>query len=256
MREAIDKLIDRVKSPRFNDDNYYDAINQAITMMVDDRVENIKKQKKYSFQSTQRLRDELYTLVVPTAAFAPTGITLAFPNDYLYLLAINNVINGTRGICRPTTFNEKELVKRNPFKWPTDEKSYYIENSAGWEFIIATGATFSSCELDYMKKPNVVSIGNENDKINAGAAVLTVGQVYMVYDEAVHNSVTYYEGDTFTAANAVLDSGTVILNSLITSSDMPEKLHEEICRGAGAIMNGTVEDWRKQQSLKLDNQES
>lgn len=256
LREAVDKLIDRVKSPRFNDANYYTAINRAIDFIVKDRVENIKKKKNYSVQSSQRLRDELYTLVVPTFAPIPSGISIAFPSDYLYLLSLGISVDGTGSICRPVTYNERDLLKRNPFRKPKTNKTYYIEDSAGWNIMIPSGSVITAIALDYMKKPNTVTIGSEDDKIEAGTGVLINATIYMVYDEAVHAGATYYEGETFTSSNINLTSGTVILNSLITNTDMPVQLHEEIITLSAAIMNGTVEDWQKQQSLKIDNSES
>lgn len=256
MREAVDKLIDRVKSPRFNDANYYTAINRAIDFIVKDRVENIKKKKNYSFQSSQRLRDELYTLVMPTFSPIPTGNTIAFPADYKYLLAMGISVDNIETICRPITLNEKALMKRNPFKRPTTNKTYYTEDSSGWQIFIPSGGTITSIDLDYLKLPNVVTIGQENDKIASGVGVLTNATDYIVYEEAVHAGVTYYEGEVFTSSNTNLTSGIVILRATVIDSDMPESLHEEIITGAAAIMNGTVEDWQKQQSLKIDNQES
>ncbi len=256
MREAIDKLIDRTKSPRFNDNNYYEAINQSIKLILNDRVENIKKHKRYSVQSSQRLRNELYTLVPPTVTITPTGNVVAFPPDYFYLLAMQNTVNGDTNVCWPTDFNESGLLERNPFKRPKSYKTYYQENNAGWVISLPLNATFSASLVDYIKLPKTVYIGTDSNKIFAGAGVLTTTSVYIVYDEVVHNGVTYYEGQTFTAANTNLTSGTVILNSIIVNCDLPIILHDEIIRGAGAIMNGTVEDWQKEMDLKNQNKES
>ena len=63
LRERIDELIDRTKSARFTDKQYYNAINGAITKIVKDRIAPIRVPRKYSVQSAQRVRDELYTLI-------------------------------------------------------------------------------------------------------------------------------------------------------------------------------------------------
>lgn len=255
MREAIDKLIDRVKSPRFNDNNYFTAINRATDLIVKDRVENIKKKKNYSVQSSQRLRDELYTLVVPPSSMVPTT-NITYPSDYYYLLSISASIDGIEAIVRPTTYNERDLLKRNPFKRPKTNKIYYLENATSIDLLIPSGSAVTALAMDYLKTPDVVSIGTETDKINPGAAVLVISSTYTVYDEAVHNGVTYYEGQSFLAVTTALTSGIVILTASIVDSNMPSQLHEDIIGGAAAIMNGTVEDWQKQQSLKIENSES
>ncbi len=253
MREAIDKLIDRVKSPRFTDNRYYEAINQAIKIILDDRVEPLKVKKDYSVQSTTRLRNELKTLIPPTVTGTIVGNLVSFPADYYYLLAMRNTVNGIKADCKPTTYNEVGTLSRNPFKRPVSDETYYNENNAGWKIELPANASFTVCELDYIKKPAIVSIGNENNKID-DSGVLAIASNYTVYDEAVHNGTTYYEGSTFVASTPVLTSGTVILTSLITNSDMPEYLHEEIIRLAGHIMEDTVENYNKGQVLLNDNQ--
>ncbi len=253
MREAIDKLIDRVKSPRFSDNRYYEAINQAQKLILDDRIEPLKSKKDYSVQSTQRLRNELASLVPPTVNGTIVGNLVQFPVDYYYLLSMSNTVNGVKNACRPTTYNESGTLQRNPFKRPSSSQTYFNENNTGWKIELPASAVFSLCELDYIKKPFIVSIGKESDKIISGST-LSIGLVYMVYDESVHNGITYYEGQTFTAATPILTSGTVILNSLIVNSDMPDYLHEEIVRLAGSIMEGTVENYGKQKVLLYNNE--
>ena len=255
MREAIDKLIDRVKSHSFPDNRYYEAINQAQKIIIDDRVEPLKVKKDYSVQSTERLRNELRSLVRPTVTATIISDTVSYPTDFYYLLLMQNTVNGVKAACKPLTYNEKGVLLRNPFKRPVSDETYYNENNSSWRISLPVGAAFTLCELDYIKKPAVVSIGNENNKIE-DTGTLVIGSSYTVYDEAEHNGNTYYEGSSFVAANPVLTSGTVILTSLITDSDMPEYLHEEITRLAAAIMEGTVENYNKKQVLLSDNQSS
>lgn len=254
MRVAIDSLIDRVKSPRFTDKRYYEAINQSIKKILDDRTENIKQPKKYSVQSSERLRNELYSLIVNVAPVA--GVAVAFPVDYYYLLELVVTCNGETNVCRALSYNEDGLIERNPFKKARAYKTYFNETSSGWIIKVPTGGVISAIDLSYLKTPNIVSIGQENNKISTGANVLTLGSTYYVYDEAVHNTTTYYEGQTFVAVNTALNSGTVINSANIVNSDMPETLQDEIERLAAAILDGTVQDYVSKQDLKVDNAES
>jgi hypothetical protein len=255
MREAIDKLLDRVKSPRFIDDTYYYAINQATKMILDDRTENIKRNRDYSVQTTQRLRNELSTLVPPTFNATIVGNIVRFPSDYYYLLLMQNTVDGFKEACRPITFNEKGLIRRNPFKTPLSDETYFTENNQGWFIELPVNSVFTKCEIDYLKMPNTVTIGKEIDKI-LSTQPLTIGLSYMVYEQAIHNNTTYYEGQIFTAANTVLTSGIVILNTKIINSDMPGHLHDEIIRMSAAIMNGTIENYDKQGDLIAKNEMS
>ncbi len=47
----LDFYVDRVKSARYDNTDRGEAINIAIAKIVDDRYDNFKKRKKYSFYS-------------------------------------------------------------------------------------------------------------------------------------------------------------------------------------------------------------
>jgi len=256
MIEGIAFLNDRESSSRFLDEAYMKAINSAITRILEDRLDNIKMPKRYSFESVQRVRDELYTLVVPTLSITPIGNTLAYPANYNYFLKLDCTIDGVTSYARPTSFNELGPLLENPWKAPSNTKPYYEQNLMG--FVVYRGATgsFTAGLLDYIKNPDVVSVGNESDKISAGASALTIGVVYMAYEDSVHNGVTYVSGSTFTAVSAVLTSGMVIPNSVIVNCNLPEKIHQEVMRTASQIMQGSIEDFAKKQDLKTDNAEA
>lgn len=254
MRLKIDELNDRVKSPRFVDNKYYSAINQAIELTINDRIENIKIDKKYSLQSIQRIRDELYTLVKTGTIIIPIADVLPFPADYYYFLYLECTINGSVNYARPTDYNKIGPLKSNSFKYPSAVKPYYNEVGNGLKIDYGSG-TFTIGVLDYIKLPNTVSIGNEGNKITSAGPTLNLGSNYYVYDEAVHNGITYYDGELFIAtATSLLTSGTVIESINVVNCDLPELLQNEIIRMASAIMNGTVEDYSKKQDLKNDNQ--
>lgn len=249
MREAIDKLIDRVKSPRFHDDNYYEAINQATLLVLNDRVENIKAIVKHAVQLSQRLRDELTSLVVNDTALTVTGIVAEYPADYFYLLRILTDVNGIVSPAKPTTYNEESLLDRNPFKAPTDKYTYYNEGSTGWRMIYPPASTLNSVTLDYLKNPIDVTIGNEGDQLVSGDNLLAATD-YIVKDKAIIAGVTYYDGDVFRlGVPQSITSGVVILRSTVIDSDMPSKLQDEIIRLSAAIMDGTVEDYQKQNNM-------
>lgn len=256
MFNAVSFLNDRVASARFSDDMYIRAINSAITMVMEDRLDNIKKPKRYSFEAVQRVRDELYTLVPATLTIAPTGNNLAYPSDYNYFLKLQCTIDGLTNYARPTSYNESGPLLENPWKKPSNIKPYFDQNVLGFTILRGATGTFTAGLLDYIKNPDVVSIGKETDKINPGASVLVIGQTYIVYEQAVHNGVTYTEGQTFVAVSVVLTSGIVILNSLMVNCNLPAKIHEEVSRTASMVMMGSIEDYNKKIDLKTDNQES
>jgi len=245
---------DREQSARFPDESYIKAINSAIIKVVEDRLDNIKSPKKYSFESVQRVRDELYTLVPPTLTIVPVGDTIPYPADYNYFLKLECTIDGETHYSKPTSYGESGTLSENPFKAPSAVKTYFDQNVNGF-YVYRGGTSFTAGLLDYIKHPDAVSVGNESNQIVAGASVLTIGTTYIVYEDAVHNGVSYVMGDTFVAVSVILTSGIVILNSLMVSCDLPKKIHEEVCRVASAIMNGSVSDFEKTMALKIDNKE-
>lgn len=253
LRTTIDGLIDRINSPRYLDSEYYEAINLATGMIFEDRVDNIKIKKGYSFESVQRVRDELYTLIKNSAGI-PVADIIPYPSDYNYAIDVELTVGSVSQSARAISYNQKTIIQRNPFKQPSPEQTFYIEQSTGLLAKYA-GGTFSQYNLWYLKNPATVSIGTQSDKIVGTniAGQLTIGTTYITYDQAVHNGVTYYPGDIFVAANTTLVSGIVIPNSVIVNSDMPDKILPEICRLAGAILSGTAADYNKKQDLIRDN---
>lgn len=250
MRTFIDSLIDRVNSPRYLDQEYYEAINSATVMIFEDRVDNVKIKKGYSFESVQRLRDELYTLI-KQATGIPIANIIPYPTDYNYSILVEPTVSGVTVSARPITYNESGLIQRNPFKQPSEDLTFYLEQSNGIGIKFGTG-TFSAYSLWYLKNPSLVSIGTQSNKIFA-AGVLTNLVSYIVYEQAVYSGTTYYPGDIFNGTGAALTSGIVIPRSVTTDSDMPEKIHPEICRLAAAVLAGDVESYNKKQSLLQDN---
>ncbi len=267
MKMAIDNLIDRVKSPRFFDGQYYDAINQAIQVILDGRTESIKKPVTYSFQSSQMLRNQLQSLIAPPIIVnnPPTNF-IPLPADYYYLTLIQSTVKDNfyltqeKNATRPITYGEEGILDRNPFKKPEIDKTYFNEVAGGWDILLPPNSTYIQYILDYLRKPVQVGIGNAGDKITTGGA-LVIGTDYYVYPDentagAVSGGITYYDGTLFTAANVLLTSGTVIPASAVVNCDMPTVLHDEINRLGAAILSGVLENYLKEQNLKAQNNES
>lgn len=242
----IDQIIDRTRSGRFEDVDYMNAINAAIINIVKDRVAPIRNPRRYSVQSAQRIRDELYTLVPAPATGTLSSDNAAYPTGYLYYLLLYVTIGGTQIYCRPTSFNEIGPLKDNPFMKPSATKTYFNENVSGLK-VHYTG-TVTAYELHYIKTPDTVSIGRPRVKIAAGTA-LTNGATYYVYEKTVYIGTTYEVGETFTtAATTAITSGTVILSSNITNCNLPANMHDEVCNKAAQLLLRTVEDYNKEAS--------
>lgn len=258
----VNELIDRTRTARHSIPARMNAINGAIMMLLKDRIEAIRVPRRYSVQSSERLRSELYPLVIMedengTPIVGADLIPYPTADNYLYYLLLFVTINGVEDYSKPTSFDTVGPLLDNPFTKPTTVKSYFNEQSNGLKLYFGSTGTFSAYKLWYLKNPNIVSIGNEVNQVAQGDPIVN-GDTYYVYEEAVYDSITYYEGATFVGniTAPTLTSGLVIPASVVVNTELPINLHEEICVKAAAILSGTVEDYNKKISLKQDIEEN
>lgn len=249
MLERIAELNDRVKSARHSDRLYMNSINDATEMIISKRIDPIKTGERYSVQSAQRVRDELYTLV-KRAIGTPASDIVPIPADYKSYLLLNVAISDEYLGCTPTNYNQESELLDDPFAKPADDQLYFNERETGFR-VFHGDTAIGDYELWYLKNPAVVSIGQPRDKIVTGGT-LTNATVYYAYDISVYNGTTYYPGEAITGTGAALTSGTVIIGTKLINSDLPSALQDEVVRLASAIMMGTVENYNKQQTLNND----
>jgi len=268
MRERIDQYVDRTRTARHEDISYYNAINAAINMILKDRLEPIRLRRKYSVQRTQRIRDELYTLVSTTTPTLMVANNLVpFPADYYYFLQLDITISSVIYSASITSYNELGPLKENPFMKPSAVKPYFVETATDLR-VYWDDSGLLTYELIYIKQPALVSIGEERDKISTVVA-LTAATVYYVYEDATYAATVttgtgavvtsgqvLAAGETFTATGANLLTGIVINTAKVVNSDFPVNMHEEICKQAAEIMEGTVEQFAKKQALAVDVEKS
>lgn len=253
MQVNIEQLIDRTRSARHSDRSYFSAVNEAVWLIVKDRVESIRLPRRYSVQTAQRIRDELYTIyksAAPSIGGTDKDIVL-YPTDYFYYLLLYVTISGKKLWCRPTNYNEVGPLTDNVFSKPSNIKPYFNEISTGFKVLAKTTNVVSSAELWYVKNPATVAIGEERDKLTTGAT-LTNTITYYVYEQAVYAGVTYYPGEIITGTGAALTSGIVIINTKVVNCDLPVNMHNEVCMKAAAILSGKVEDFNKKNDLNSE----
>ncbi|PLX03472.1 MAG: hypothetical protein C0594_10370, partial [Marinilabiliales bacterium] len=182
--------LDSVRSPRFKPSTIDKAVNAAISDIILDRYNNIRKrQKEYSFQSEQRLRDELYSIVKKSGDLVPTNDVIAISSitDYWLLLALEVYISGKQINTIPLTYDEKNIIENNPYTRPSilyPQRVYRIESSSGIEIIFGDVGSFEKGIAYYLKKPAKFDIGTKIDdtstEIESGTKI--VGYVDSTYD--------------------------------------------------------------------------
>lgn len=243
--------MDQVRSPRYLPETLNEALNVATLSIINDRYDNIKKMrraKNYSFQAVQRVRDELYTIVKNSGAIVAAGNYLpiaSYPTDYKYMLQSWATIDGTEYRCSPTSYDEDldYAFKRPQISEP--ERVYWIESNLGVEILFGDSGTLASGRFWYISIPATVAHGI----IRTAAYVYPANTTAICYTSTcVINAVTYTIGQTITVLAAqTLTAGQAVDG--YTNSDLPDTLHDEICRRAAEQLSGTAENYNKMQVL-------
>lgn len=261
--------LDSEKSPRFKKKAIDKAINSAISDIVLDRYDNIRKsQKEYAFQTAQRLRDELYSIVKEASDLTVVNdiIALTQITDYWLLLAMRVDISGITINTIPLTYDELNIVEINPFIRPSivyPERVYRIESSEGVKIVFGDTGSLVSGHAYYLMKPAKVNIGTE---INSSATNILPGTKIIAYVDSVLHIFSEgsaspheytlleeeeYENPSGTNVDYIqIHSGICFIN--YTDTDLPDMLHEEIARKAAAILSGNVENYNRESSLEKD----
>lgn len=245
---------DRTKGTRYYFQEINKAVNDAIMKKIDSITDTAKNNQISGIDRLQVMRDELYTLM-KTSTTVPTVVGLynddvmrnhiAFPTDYQVFAALSATIDSVTTYGRDTTYNEVGPLLECSFRKPTNSKVYFLEDSTGLILYRGITGTISGATLTYVKQPTEFNMGNELNLINAGAGVLTILTSYTAVEDSVYNAIVRPSGTVFTTTGALTDltSGQVILTSLTTTIELPEKTHDQLCKMAAAILLGITDDY-------------
>jgi hypothetical protein len=277
LHHKVTFFLDSVNSPRFNTFKKDESLNTAIMDIILDRYDNIRKaQKDYAFQTSQRLRDELYTLVKKQSNLSASGGIIPktnFPSDYMLLLSMKANISGTWINTIPVTYDEYNILELNPYTYPSieyPERIYRIESQQGVEIRFGDVGTLIAAEIFYLARPARVSIGTTLDSTSPTIYKTAVPEIIAytdgilrlvmgggggggatddLGDKSIKKGEKYIIG-TYSEVGVQIISGIFAYD--YTECDLPEVLHEEICRKAAQVLSGNVENYNRSQSLTND----
>lgn len=162
MHEDLDLVIDKVRTPRFSELQRDRFLNFAMDAIIQDRYNNVKIQKGYSFQAFQRLRDELRTIVVPGTNLTLTSGYYVLPNDYRHSVLLRATVDGVVRAAPPMTYDEQGVIDDDPFDAPDPEFPRHIESENGLEIFAGSGVV-SSVELFYVRNPLPIQLATGQD---------------------------------------------------------------------------------------------
>ena len=258
LHERIRFWTDLVQSTRFEASDIDNAVNAAMNDIVEQKYYSSRKGKGDSFQRTQKVRDELRTLVMEfdtdTGSVLDnyTGYSIipasAYPSDYKYILCIKIVKGSTDYNCWPLTYDRVNAFPLNPFRrarlggFP---KSYYNEGEEGIRITHAITSPDRAIYY-YLKQATQWNYGIEYTFTHS----FTNGQHFIITSEsAVYNGVTYLRGTEVTATppSLALTSGTAI--ALFVNSDVNSNLHEMIARQAAVNLMITIQKFDQAKAI-------
>lgn len=259
LHETIRLRIDEARSPRFDYNTIDSVINTSARKIVKDRYDSIKKRRPYSFESIQRLRDELYTLVNTGTVFPATGSYLqnmqASLDRYWFLLELRVKIGSDIYTVIPTDYDELGVIEMNPHrrvKYTYPSRLYWIEDKNGIKIIKPSTGTLIEGYPEFLMKPIEVNHGIEisNTTIAFAADVLCRALEETIYDNGT-GPQTFKPGQSFTLLlGTQITSGIAVYNW--TDSDLPDVLEEELTLLAAAELTGDIREWERYQSLKIE----
>lgn len=247
LKQRVDFYNNLTHNARFEFSEYNIAFNNAIQQFIDDKMGDEQQRLPENFQWVQSVRDDLYTLIktnsptlvdgstVTTRYYSVKPTTFTFPTDYYDFILLQPVISGITSYSRPTDYNQLGPLLESSFEHPTNQKTYYNENATGMTIWRGTAGTISSATFTYLKQPATFSVGTESNLINTGGT-LTNALVYYATEISVYGGVTYAIGASITGTGAALTSGQVILASLTTTTDLPERVQDDLCKKCSVVM--------------------
>lgn len=252
--DRIDFYNNLTGNARFSRTAKAKSVNDNIRIFID------KICNQDGLQRDQDIRDNLFTLIASASVVLTDNAvkttragqyrTTDFPRpaDYYTYFGLETLIDGYTSYVKPIDYNSVGPWMDNVYQLATNKKTYFNESASVITIYRGIGGTFSSAILEYIKIPDVFSLGLETDVITEGLAVLTIGLDYIALEDGtVENGITYASGTQFTAATVDLTTGSVILASKTTTTNLPPKVHEVLAKMASDSLMGVIADIPKTQ---------
>ena len=167
MHEDLDLLIDKVQTPRFTSPEKDRVLNYAQDRIIQDRYDNIRRDTGYSFQSLQRVRDEMRTLVteVPYTPVINQGnyYTFTLPSDYRHEILLQLNLNAQTVTSIPIDYDTFGVAEEDPFNVMTAEYPRHIESGSNQVRVYAGTGTLAYVVISYLKNPLPIDFNTGQD---------------------------------------------------------------------------------------------
>lgn len=165
LRLRVRFYLNQLASPRVDDIVHINqGLNAAQVKFIEDRVDNIKQaafhNRKVFFEAVERVRSELYTIVITPAPIAAVANAIALPANFYYELALAlNYSNGQTEWSTPKSWNEFTELERNSFTKPSVEYPVHVRSNVGMTaYFGQTSLTLTSGTLTYIFLPPSIDV--------------------------------------------------------------------------------------------------
>tara|TARA_Y100000310_G_scaffold298998_1_gene333431 strand:+ start:2146 stop:2790 length:645 start_codon:yes stop_codon:yes gene_type:complete len=168
MHEDLDLLIDKVESPRFTSPEKDRVLNMAQDRIIQDRYDNIRRDTGYSFQSLQRVRDEMRTLIkelpyVPVVVNPGGYYTFTLPANYRHEILLQANINANTVTSIPIDYDTFGVAEEDPFNKFTANNPRHVESGATSVKIYTGTGTLFYVALSYIKNPAAIDLNTSTN---------------------------------------------------------------------------------------------
>lgn len=260
LHERVRFWTDLVQSSRFEPSDIDNALNAAMNDIVEQKYYSTRRGRGDSFQRTQKVRNELQTLVKFLDTDTPGAILqnysgyseipyTSYPTDYKYLLCIAIYDGSTKYNCWPLTYDRENAFPDNPFRRARIDmfpKAYYNESARGIKITHAIPSPTKAI-FYYLAQATQWAYGIEWGITHS----FSLGQTFIITSEsAVYNGGTYLRGTQVVAQptpSLNLTSGTAVSNYV--NSDVNSNLHEMIARQAAVNLMITIQKFDQAKAI-------
>lgn len=266
LHEKIKSYHDQVGSDRFPTWQIDNAIDTASRSILKNRYdkETVRGIDDKFLGKNQQNRDEIggmiKTVDITSGNVTDNVIdTSIIPDDFWILIDLMVKLTSIEDELYPKflNYNMKRNIYEDPYSRPSTTYPYLVyvyKTNGGREIIHGSSKTVSSGKIWYLARPTKPSYGTEINTGNIGSYSIDGENIIITEDGTSIDSTTYNAGDEMTWSNAyTLNSGSFVFN--YTNIDLPDLLHEEICRETAALLSGTISDFNKgnyQKQKKLE----
>jgi hypothetical protein len=268
IHDMVKFWIDEYQSPRQEDAEIDSAIWSAAKQMTEERYDGSRlNHMGDTYDNSQRVRDELYTLVRKTSKLGLDAIDLNadfrmlisdLPDDYKYLLAFEITDDDATAAVLLEPWRVVEAVPidwkrdwliRNPYRKPKATGPFtrdYYEQSAT-SFQIYTEGVPERAFLEYLAEPVENFIGTEHSTSPSPSSTV---EAIAASDDCTVYGTPYAYGTQHQISSGSTITGTWQIN--IINTDLPDTLHDELAKKAAILLLERVDLVQKAQLFQQE----